>query len=117
LNPYQGLKHTVGLSIRHSCKVPITLNPYQGLKRWIEPIPVSKLNVPITLNPYQGLKRTFSDILWQHPAVPITLNPYQGLKPGAIAPQHQPYCSNNLESLSGIETSSSLLKPNRIRFQ
>ncbi len=62
--------------------VPITLNPYQGMKHLPELRDNPDYYVPITLNPYQGLKRAW------------------GWEPGSKVRSR----SNNLESLSGIET-------------
>ncbi|MFP5269753.1 MAG: hypothetical protein ACLGGO_05695 [Coleofasciculus sp.] len=60
----------------------------------------------MTLNPYQGLKLLLTTCTDNGGLVPMTLNPYQGLKlllPGSEAKQ-PPRGSNDIESLSGIET-------------
>ncbi|MFP5269754.1 MAG: hypothetical protein ACLGGO_05700 [Coleofasciculus sp.] len=59
----------------------------------------------MTLNPYQGLKLADCQRRSRSAPVPMTLNPYQGLKRTLSLCWIKIFsCSNDIESLSGIET-------------
>ncbi len=96
-------------SARNRCRVPINMNPYQGLKRDSDVLVQLK---EICSNQHESLSGIETgDTGLSRPAyksVPINMNPYQGLKPFAGYERGvlriSISCSNQHESLSGIET-------------